>query len=271
MKKNFLLLALFSLIFANDPAFAKRKQKQIKIREIAIPYEYILQSQLSQSECEKMVDIECFRRDHMRDQPYYHQSGIVLFHDKIFATQFFENREKSKNMLLLKVNDGSYKLTTDNGNLISFNIKNGTVSDLQLIRGDLTKEKKLESKCDLAEAVYGFYQAYDKSGIIEKSVLFRDKYDFSGLKEIIFFVEKSKQEEVLALLRNNLRNLDAIKNLRICKIANEENYFLRHFSADECEKNRDDATAAECDKYSACEDFLVIKNCEVVLLKDAMN
>lgn len=239
---------------------------------LTIPQEYILQADLSQSECERMVaGDECFRRDHMRDKPYYHQSRIVIFNDKIFAEQFFENREKSKNMLLLKVRDGSYKLLTNNGNLVSFDVKNGAVSVLRLISGSLEKEKKLESKCDFAEAIYGFYFVYDKSQIIEKSALFKDEYNFDGLKEVIFFVEKSNQEQVLVLLRNSVRDLEAIRNLRICKIPGEENYLLKHFSDDECQRNHDEAIIAECTKYSACEDYLVVKDCDVVLLRDAMN
>lgn len=265
MKKIFRALIIFLLIFLPSFAFAKVKKTKI---DNTLNSQYFLQFELDKKTCEKIIGNECFRRDHMRDLPYYHESRIIIFNEKIFAEQFFENREKSTNMLLLKVNDGNYKLIDEKKNLISFTAKNGVVSNLKLLKGDLKKEKKLESKCDLSQVTYGFHQVHEKAQIVEKSAFFRDEYNFDGLKEVVFFIDKSKPEKPLALLRNSNRNFDAIRDLRICKMPEKENYFVKYFSDEDCQKNSDDEIAQECLKYSVCEDYAIIKNCEVTLLKD---
>ncbi len=269
MKKNIFLITIFSLIFFGNSAFAAKKKKLVNIAESRIG-EYFLQFNLTQKECEKIIGGECFRRDHMRDEPYYHESRIIIFDGKIFAEQFFENSEKTRNMVFLKVLNGVHKAKTTNGNLISFAVKDGKISDLKILKGEISREKKLESKCDLSEVIFGFYQAYDKSHILQKSALFKDEYNFDGLQEVLLFVEKENLGEARVLLKNSARSFDAIKDIRICKIPSEENFLLKHFSDEECQQNQDSANAAECSKYSICEDYLVVKNCEIVLLKDAM-
>ncbi len=267
MKKFSLFFTIFSLLLTGDEALARhRKKPQVKIIP-TISAEYFFQVNLSQSECEKFAGGECFRRDKMRDEPYYHQTKITIFRGKVFAEQFSKS---SGERLFLKVRDGSYEIASGEENLISFAAKNGEVSDLKLLKGDLTKEKKLESRCDLSEAIYGFHQAYDPSQIIARSRLFQDEYNFDGLKELLFFVEKNNQTEVMALVEKRGRGMAAIKDIRLCKKPSSENYFLKHVSDEECQANREE-NVAECLKYSACTDYLVVKNCDVLLLADPIN
>lgn len=264
-------MPLFKLFFIILFIFSSKAQAKDSLldRVKMISDEYLIISNLTQKECEKLIAGECFRRDHMRDKPYYHESRVVIFYNKIFATQFFENKEKSKNMLFLKVKDGAYQLRTDRENLISFAVKNGEISELKLIQGDLEKEKKLQSKCDLSEAIYGFYQAYDKSQILEKSALFSDEKNFSGLKEFIIFKEKSRLQQPLVLLKNSARDFEAIEDIKLCKMPNRENFLLKQLSQKECVENFD-KNAVECSEFSGCEDYLIIEDCKITLLAEEL-
>lgn len=268
MEKFLIFLTIFTAFFINAEAFAKRhKVAKPAIIETAVSDQYLLSFDLSQKECEQLIGGECFRRDHSRDTPYYHQSRIVIFNKKIFAQQFFENREKTTNALFLQVKDGSYKLKTVMGNIASFSAKNGVVSDLKLINGDLSLEEITISSCDIAPTDYGFYQAYDKSQISEKSTYFKDEYNFEGLKELVVFITKADPDKMRVLLKNSARNVEAIENLSLCKMFGDENLFVKHISNAECEKTLDLAAQEECSRNSRCEDFLLIEDCNVRYLK----
>jgi hypothetical protein len=277
MKKLFLFLAIFSLIFSAESYAKAKKKKNIKPRVTniykTIPPEYFLQINLTQSECEKTLNVsaanktECFRRDKMRDEPYYHKSKITIFNGKIFAEQFSAEEDRQANQVFLTVKNGSYKLSSSNSNSISFSVKDGLVSDLKLLQGNLAKEKKLESKCDVSEAIYGFYKANNSDGIVEKNIMFNDEFNFNGLKDLQIFIEKSNPQKAMSLTLNDNNSFEAIDNIRICKMPNSENYFLRRISDEGCKLGREE-TILECTKYSSCEDYLIIKDCEVTLLKD---
>ncbi len=273
MRNFFFLLAIFLLFFHAEGSAAKVKKKKIVTKIYPeISAEYFLQIDLSQSECEKFLDVSaenktaCFRRDGMRDAPYFHKSKITIFNGKIFAEQFFF---EGKDQVFLAVKNGSYKLANHSGNLISFSVQNGLVSDLKLLKGDLSKEKKLESKCDENEAIYGFYQANDKSGIVQKNIIFNDEFGSSGLKELQIFIEKSNPEKVMAMAPDANNNTASIEDVRLCKMPDSQEYFLRRISDEGCELNRDE-TIRECTKYSACKDYLIVKNCGVSFLKDLL-
>lgn len=273
MRNFFFLLAIFSLFFFAEEAAAKIKKKKVVTKIYPeISAEYFLQIDLSQSECEKFLDVSvenktaCFRRDGMRDAPYFHKSKITIFNGKIFAEQFFFGE---KNQVFLAVKNGSYKLTNHGGNLVSFSVQNGLVSDLKLLKGDLSKEKKLESKCDENEAIYGFYQANDKSGIVQKNIIFKDEFGSAELKELQIFIEKPSPEKVMAMALDTNNNVAAIDNVRLCRMPDSQEYFLRRISDEGCELNRDE-TIRECAKYSACKDYLIVKDCEVNFLKDLL-
>jgi len=274
MKKLFLFLTIFSLIFSVEQADAKGKKKKI-IKKFypEISAEYFLQFDLSRKDCERLLVVSaanktaCFRRDGMRDEPYYHQSKITIFSGKIFAEQFSTEDDKQVNQVFLMVKDGVYSLVNRNSNLISFSVKGGVVTDLKLLKGDLKKEKKLESNCDASEVIYGFYQANNQSGVVQRNIIFDDEFGFDGLKELQIFIEKSNPQKVMTVTPDANNSMEAIENIRLCKMPNSQNYFLRRISDESCKLNRDE-TIEECTKYSSCEDYLIIKNCEVTFLKD---
>jgi hypothetical protein len=251
----------------------RKIHKKIIPKQVFIPQQYLLQINLSQDQCEKIVGGECFRRDKMRDEPYYHETNLKIFRGKIFAQQFFQGSERLVDKMFLPVKDGTYQLETNNKNLIYFSSKKGVVSDLKIQKDELLKEREPESKCNIAETIYGFYQGNDPSQIVAKTVLFKDEYNFEGFKELTFFVEKSNQAEVMVVTKNLNQTPIAVKDIRLCKmpqISTPQVYFVKHVNDEECKENRH-KDVSECQKYSICEDFLVIKNCDVLLLRDAMN
>jgi len=275
MRKIF-IFTLFLLFSVNVKAAEKHNKARISkvSHDVVISDLGFLQINLSQKDCEKMVEFingkSCFRRDHMRDKPYYHQTKIKIFNNKIFAMQVLGDSQKPTDKAFLKIKNGSYKLKDEKENLISFYVKNGEITNFKLLKGNLEKEQKTQSKCDLAENIYGFYQAYDKTKIFDKSAPFRDEDDFEGLKEILFFVEKSNQAEVMVLQKDSDYSFAAVKEIRLCKVKDSANLLVKHISQDQCAMNHEES-AVECAKYKSCEDYLVVKNCDVVLLKDGMN
>lgn len=267
MKQIFSLFTIFLLIFSGE-SFAKVKKKSVnKYLNITIPSENFLQINLLQKDCDRFVDGECFRLDHARLEPYYHETRITIFRNRIFAEQFFQSEDgEDANKRFLPVKDGSYKVIRLNQNLISFDVKNGQISNLKLLQGDVAKEKGVQSECDTTSAIYGFYQAYKKSLIVDQSGFFKDEYNFDGLKEFFTFVEILSPEKLMAMTKNPNQAAVAVEEIRLCKMPNSENYLVRHFSADECKTSTKD-NFVECSKYSSCEDVLSVKNCKIVDLQ----
>ncbi len=268
MRKFLFLTLIFGFIF-NAESFAKSHKRIGKKHQSKISSEYFLQVNLTQTQCEEIVGGECFRRDSARDKPYYHQTKLTIFNNKVFAEQFLQNSEKSTDRLFFSISNGAYKFITTKGNKISFSAKNGKVINLKLLSGKLGKEKKSDNKCRVAEATYGFYQAYDKWQIVERHKFFKDEFNFSGLKEFIIFAEKSNKTKAMALLKDSAQSVVAVNKIRLCKIQGEENYLEKHISNSECELAREE-DIEECVRYGACEDYLVVKDCEITFLKEVL-
>lgn len=268
MKKTIFFLTVISLIFSSEALAAKRRKNPAP-KVVALPADILIEFEITQSDCQKFVASECFRRDGMRDEPYFHPTKLVILQNRIHAEQLIERDQRPRDKVFIPVRNGNFKVKRRNGNEISFTVKDAAVSDLRLLKGDLVLEKKVESRCDVVAATYGFYKANGTSGIIERKRLFKDEYNFDGLKEFIFFVEKTNQAEVMALAKNSNQAALPLRDIRLCQMPDEENFFVKHITEAECATNRDDI-AAECTRYSACVDFLVVKDCNVVLLRDPM-
>ena len=225
---------------------------------------YFLQLNIAENDCEKILGQSCFFRDKMLSDPYLHETTLTIFLNKIFATQSFNDKT-----ITAQVKDGTYSLASNNDNLISFNTKDGEVSNLKLIKGDLTKEQNNISKCRKAENLYNFYNLYKSSEILTKSGTYKDEYDFKGLNEYILFAEKTDQAEIMALTKSDESRITAVENLQLCKMPNANILNVRHLSAEEC--SGDDKTTEECCKYQECENVIAVEDCEVTLFKDGFN
>lgn len=222
---------------------------------------YFLQITLAENDCEKALGESCIFRDKMFSAPYLHETTLTIISNKIFATQFFNDKTS-----ILQVKDGSYILNSNSGSLISFNTKNGEVSDLKLLKGDLNQEKQNISKCSKAENFYNFYSIYKKDdAITTKSGIYKDEYDFKGLNEYILFADKNEPSEIMAVSRGEDTQIIAMENIQLCKMNNSDILNIRHLNAEECLNNPD---AEECSKYEACEDIITVENCDVTLFKE---
>lgn len=225
---------------------------------------YLLQLNITESDCEKILGQDCFFRDKMLSDPYLHKTTLTIFANKVFATQSFDDKT-----IIAQVKDGAYSLLSNNDNLISFNTKDGEVSNLKLAKGNLAKEQNNISKCHKAESLYNFYNLYKSSKILTESGIYKDDYDFKGLNEYILFAEKTDQAEIMALTKSAESKISAIDNLQLCKMPNSNILNVRHLSAEEC--SNDSEAAEECLKYQECENVISVNNCEVSLFKDGFN
>lgn len=227
----------------------------------AINPSYFLQVSLTENDCIKTLKESCIFRDKMFSAPYFHETTLTIFFNKIFATQFFNDKTS-----ILQVKDGSYNLTTKQGNIISFDTKNGEIFDLKLTDGNLDKEQQNISKCSKAENLYNFYNIYKKDDeITTKSWIYKDEYNFRGLNEYILFASKNEPSEILAVSRGEDEKISAINNIHLCKMSNSNILNIRHLNNDECITNPD---SEECSKYENCEDIIAVENCEVTLFKE---
>lgn len=220
------------------------KFKRISRNSILIPPNYLLEASLLQN-CDKMTNSECFRKDSFFSNPYFHKTTIFIFNNKIVAEQFFDNQNSDINKIFIKIVDGSYALNTNNGNKISFNVKNGIVENLILVSGKIAKEKLITSKCILAEKTYGFYNAYNNSDYFKKTISFKDDNNFTGLHEAIIFSEQTEQSEIvqselMAIFKKGNKVPFSIEKINICKKANDQIYRVRKFSKKECNKKYQD-------------------------------
>ena len=266
MNRKLLLYIIAAAILQPPASQAKQKiSKQINTTSHPIESSYFLQTTIAENDCEKFLGQSCFFRDRMLSEPYLHKTNLTIFSDKIFATQFFNDKT-----IIAQVKDGAYSILSSNNNLISFNTKNGNISNLTLVKGNLAKEQNNVSKCLKAESLYNFYNAYNKDNeIVTKSGIYKDEYDFKGLNEYILFAEKSDPAEVMAITKNDEPKIVAIENLQLCKIANSDVLNVRYLNEDEC--SGDKKSTEECFKYQECEDVIAVTNCEVTLFKDGFN
>jgi hypothetical protein len=277
MKSLLKIFTIFALLFVSGEAFAKSKkqatapkkkiEKALKTPQvIAIPQNYFLQADLDSKLCDKLTGDECFRRDGMRDKPYFHETTITIFEGKVFAQQIFHDEEEPGNLLYVKLRDGLWEVETKRRNRISFVSKGGKVSDLKLLKGDFKIENDEPQPCEVALAVLGFARAYDPQLIVAKSRFFKDESDFDGLKEVLIFSEKNVEGAPLfALIKNSKKNYSPIFSLNLCKREDFENLLQRVISRDQCYLNLED-DAPECAKYQACHDYISIRSCNVTFL-----
>ncbi len=255
-----------------QPLTSQAKQKVISPKNIvaakvlqSIEPSYLLQITVAENDCEKILGENCFFRDKLFSEPYLHETRLTIFLNKIFATQHFKDKT-----IAAQVKDGKHSLLSDNNNLISFNTKNGIISDLMLVKGDLTKESINISKCNKSKILYNFYQTHNKgAAILTKSGLYRDEYNFNGLNEYILFSEETNQSEIMAITKDAEQKITAIQNIRLCKIKNSDTLNVRHLTIDECLDSNQ--VIEECFKYSECEDVIAADDCEVTLFKDGFN
>ncbi len=255
-----------------QPLASQAKQKVVSPKNIvaakalqSIEPSYLLQITVAQNDCEKILGENCFFRDKLFSEPYLHETKLTIFLNKIFATQSFKDK-----VITAQVKDGNYSLLSDNNNLISFNTKNGLISNLKLAKGDLTKESTNISKCNKSEILYNFYQTRNKdAAILTKSGFYRDEYHFNGINEYILFSEEANQSEIMVITKDAEQKITAIQNIQLCKMKNSDTLNVRHLSIDECLSNNQ--VTEECFKYSECEDMIAVDNCEVTLFKDGFN
>ncbi len=212
---------------------------------------------------------ECFRRDQMRDKPYYHQTKIEIFKNKIFASQIYKDFEETRKEIFLPVKDGSYKLYNKDNNLIYFKVKNGAVNDLKLLKGDLRKEKIPSSDCEVTNFVYGFNSAYKKQKFIQETGYYRNEFDFHGLKQFLVMVDDLTPYDVDVLYKSPNETPRAVKNVHLCKLKGEKNFVVK-FDTSKCGIDPS-LNLAACEKYRFCENYLIVKDCKVELLKDISN
>jgi len=228
---------------------------------LPIKSSYFLQITIAENDCEKLLGKSCIFRDKMLSEPYLHEAKLTIFLDKIYATQSFSDK-----IMLMPVKNGSFSIATDNNNLISFNTTNGAVSNLKLVKGDLTKEPNTISKCKKAENIYNFHNTYNTDALLIKSGIYKDEYDFRGLNEYVLFSEKQNQSEIMALTIGDDQKITAISNLQLCKMPDVDTLRARHLSTDEC--FGDDKALEECFKYQECKNSITIEDCEVTLFQD---
>lgn len=266
---NHKLILYIATVAILQPLTSQAKQKTFSPKKIAIqnisqPIEvsYLLQINLAQADCQNLLEQSCFFRDKMQSEPYFHQTKLTIFLNKVFATQYYNDKSK-----LLQVKDGAHSLTSNNGNLISFNTKTGEINNLKLIKGNIKTETNGISKCQKAENLYNFYNIYNKTDqIFIKSRLYKDEYNFNGLDEYILFAEKNNQAEIMALKKNTNSAIEAIHNIHLCKMPDRNVLNVRHISAEECFKS--DRAIEECAKYENCEDKIIVEDCEINLFRD---
>jgi len=256
----FLVLTLENKAFSAVKKSQKSGEKTIKIKiSQPISSSYFLQIKLKDDECEKAIAQNCNFRDKLLQEPYFHETTLNIIENKVFATQIFNDKT-----ITLQVKDGNYLFNTTNNNKISFNIKDGEVSNLELQDGNLIKENNNLSKCEKAKNLYEFYNIYKKfDSISTKTGLFKDEYNFSGIKEYFIFANQTNPEELMAVARNPNNENFGIENLQLCRNANSDILRVKYLEDEECNKK----DLLECSRYQDCRNEIVIKDCEINLFQ----
>lgn len=218
-----------------------------------------MQIKLSDEECQKTLGKSCIFRDKLFQDPYLHETTLNIFSNKVFASQLSNDKT-----ITLQVKDGSYLLATNNDNMISFNTKDGEITDLELQDGNLIKENNNLSKCEKAQILYNFYNLYKKpNAIVTKSGLYKDEYNFSGIKEYLIFAEKDRPSDLMAVVKEPDEEISKIENLQLCRIVNSDILRVKYSSDEEC----DNKESAECFKYQDCRNEVIVSNCEINLFQ----
>ena len=257
--------------------------------------DYFLQI-IAKKSCDSLTNTECFRRDRKFEEPYFHKTVISIFNNKIIAEQYFTTTNNKK--IFLKVNNGNYQLTTTNDNLISFSVQNGIVKDLILYSGNLERETFMASKCVIAEKNYGFFLAHNQQPKISEASYFANKNNFEGVRNLIIFsdienIDNLTLQDLMAVEVKAYNNIVPIQNLNLCKRSKSDILEVRDISKAECRKRQEclilinsnpdfkdkiidesclgyfDSKREDfvsCSKQDDCNDYTVIKDCEVKLM-----
>jgi len=220
---------------------------------------YFLQISLDENNCLSTITEECLFRDKFLTTPYFHDTTVTIFLNKVFAKQSSNSTESR----LITLKDGFHKLRTTNDNLISFNIKNGDITDLKLLDGDLKNEHLQYSKCVKTKILYDFYNIYNRQDELEiSSGIYKDDYNFEGIKDYIVFAEKNNPFDLMAISRNPDNSNSAINSIKLCKIPNDFASNARHITKEECFLAANFAIE-ECYRYASCVNHLAVDGCEV--------
>jgi hypothetical protein len=263
MLRFFIVLSiLFSLnsakLFAQSTTFT---QGYLDVSD-----DYFLEFDLSKKECDEIIDedLECFRRDFSRDNPYYHKTTLKIYNKKIVIEQFFKNSEFKTDRIFLKAKNGTFRLKTNKKTFISFTAEGGKILELKWLNGLLSKENKNPSNCVLNEFLYAYYQTYDKTRLLTKNIFYKNPDNFKGVKELIIFRSKAQFENSpsMALHNLSLKSQNSVVNIDICKIEDEEEFIERSIGEKECLYGKV-SNLAKCSKFKDCENYLEIRNCRV--------
>jgi hypothetical protein len=261
-----------------------------------ISSDYFLQI-IAKKSCDSLTNTECFRRDRKSEEPYFHRTVVSIFNNKIVAEQYFTTSNVNKK-IFLKVNNGNYQLTTTNDNLISFTVQDGNVKDLNLFSGNISRETFTPSKCVLAEKNYGFFLAHNKQPKISETSYFANKNNFEGVRNLVIFsnienIDNLTLQDLMAVEVKAYNDIVPIENLNLCKRAKSDILEVREISKAECRKRQEclillnsnpdfqnkiidesclgyfDSKRQDyvsCAQQDDCNDFAVIKDCEVKLM-----
>ena len=252
---KFVNLFLIIIFASSSQAFAKTKF----VAPIGpIDSSYYLEIITNQNDCQKATGKSCFFRDHAIDEkPYFHKTKIIIFQSKIIAIQ--ESNHKDK---FIKIKDLQHNFTTTSGNLISFDAKNGEIFNLNLLKGNLKKEKIEESNCVKTKIFYDFYKTYNRENeVISTLGSFEDEYNFSSMSQYFIFAAKNDPANVMALQSDADEDFAPIDNLKLCKFPDTMKANVKHISLKDCA----DQMGGECFKYRQCEDYVEVKDCRVVV------
>lgn len=263
MKKiNLKIFTFITILFcANyNHAIAKSKKTKVKAQtQITIPIDssYFLEISTNKKNCDLALYTPCLFRDKAIDNdPYFHETKIIIFLSKILAFQRYDNRVE-----ILKIKDLQYKFTTDNGNIISFDVRNGEVKNLTLLNGDLDKEKQEFSNCAKTEMLYDFYKTYNREDELNQAFgSYEDEYNFYSMSQYLIFASKKDEKNIMMMSRAANENFSVIKNLKICKFLGFKKANVKHISHEDCINNSNE----ECLRYESCKDYAEVEECSVV-------
>lgn len=263
-RKFFFFIAILAALASNLASAKPRKSLRTKIvqpfQSWPISSSYFLQISLGEENCESIITKECLFRDKFLEAPYFHDTTLTIFLDKISATQLSNSTESR----LSTIKDGSYKLRTIKDNLISFDVKNGDISNLTLLDGALKNEHQEYSKCIKTKILYNFYNIYNRQNELEiSSGSYKDEYNFDGIKEYIIFSTKNNPFDLMALSKDPNGKNHAINSTKLCKIPNDFLLNVRHVTKEECQF-KDNLDNEECSRYATCIDSLTVNECEVL-------
>jgi hypothetical protein len=197
--------------------------------------DYIIESELKEN-CDRAIGGDCFRADKFFQEPYFHYTILSIFNKKIIAEQFFEGEGRATDKVFLKVIDGEYLLFTKNKNKIFLVVKNGLVSELVVLDGDLSKESKIVSKCQYADKLLAFHRLYQTKEYKEETVFYSDIKNFKGVLEATIFSENYQPKILYSAFKTPNKAIRAIQNLNLCRVGDSIQAIERDFTKAECDR-----------------------------------